>query len=106
MIICHPIRFSNYKQYFNEINIEGFDFTNGVKCKDMHRFEKLNNLSINKFELNSYQDKNKWKHKILPNEISKNESDRVIDLLIYRKHFALIKKIKCVFRRSSQKVYL
>ena len=44
----HPNRVSNYKQYFNEINIEGFDFTNGFKCSDVHNFQKLNNLSINK----------------------------------------------------------
>ena len=38
---------SSYRDYFNEINIEGFDFTTGFKCSDMYRFEKLNNLSIN-----------------------------------------------------------
>ena len=37
-----PNRVSNYKQYFNELNINGFDFTNGFKCSDMHSFEKLN----------------------------------------------------------------
>ena len=58
----HPNRVSNYKQYFDELNIEGFDFTNGFKCSDVHKFEKLNNLSFNLFELNFYQDKNKWKH--------------------------------------------
>ena len=26
---------SSYGKYFNEINIEGFDFTNGFKCSDM-----------------------------------------------------------------------
>ena len=32
----HPNRVSNYKQYFNELNIQGFDFTNGFKCSDVH----------------------------------------------------------------------
>ena len=45
-----PNRVSNYEPYFNELNIEGFDFTNGFKCSDMYRFEKLNNLSINIYE--------------------------------------------------------
>ena len=27
----HLNRVSNYKQYFNELNINGFDFTNGFK---------------------------------------------------------------------------
>ena len=28
----HPNRVSNYKQYFNELNFQSFDFTNGFKC--------------------------------------------------------------------------
>ena len=42
---------SSYRKYFKKLNIEGFDFTNGFKCSDMYRFEKLNNLSINIYEL-------------------------------------------------------
>ena len=58
----------------------------------MHRFEKLNNLSINIYELNFYQDGDKWKHNLILTEISKNEPERVVDLLIYKNHYALIKK--------------
>ena len=76
----HPNRVSNYKKYFNELNIQGFDFTNGFKCSNVHRFNELNKLSINIFELNFYEDQKKWNHKIVPIEISKNESARVIDL--------------------------
>ena len=89
----HPNRVSNYKQYFNELNIEGFDFTNGLKCSDVPKFEKLNNLSINIFELNFYQDQNKWRNKLIPSGSSKNDSDRVVDLSIYKNHYALIKKL-------------
>ena len=89
----HPNRVSNYIQYFNELNFQSFDFTNGFKCSDFHKFIDLNNLSVNIFELNFYQDKNKWKHNLIPIEISKNESDRVVDLLIYKNHCKL--KIKC-----------
>ena len=64
----HPNRFSNYEQYFDELNIEGFDFTNGFECSDVHKFEKLNNLSKNIFELNLYQDKKKWKHNLIPRD--------------------------------------
>ena len=81
--INHPSRVSNYKQYLNELNIEGFDFINGFKCSDVHKFEKLNNLSLNIFELNFYPDQIKWKHKLIPMEVSKKESDNVVDLLIY-----------------------
>ena len=82
----HPNRVSNYKQYFNELNIEGFDFTNGFKCSDVHKFEKLNNLSTNIIELRFYQDQNTWRHKLKTIEVNKNESERVIDLLIYKNH--------------------
>ena len=89
----HPSRVNNYLQYFNELNIQGFDFTNGFKCSDVHRFNELNNLSVNTYELNFYQDGDKWKHNLIPIEISKIESDKVIDLLIYKNHYALIKKL-------------
>ena len=89
----HPNRVSNYRQYFDELNIQGFDFSNGFRCSDVHKFNELNNLSVNIFELNFYQDQNQWKHKLIPIEISKNESDRVIDLAIYKNHYVLIKKL-------------
>ena len=45
----HPKGVSNYRQFFKELNIEEFDFTNGFRCSDVHKFEKLNNLCINIF---------------------------------------------------------
>ena len=95
----HPNRVSNYEPYFNELNIEGFDFTNGFKCSDMYRFEKLNNLSINIYELNFDQNK----HKLIPIEISKNKSDEVIDLLIYKNHYVLIKKLNVFIGKHDSK---
>ena len=50
----YPNRINNYVQYFNELNFQGFDFTNGFKCNDVHRFNELNNLSVNIYELNFY----------------------------------------------------
>ena len=85
----HLDRVSNYEPYFNELNIEGFDFTIGLRCSDMYRFEKVNNLSINIYELGF--DRNKYK--LIPIEISKNVSDKVIDFLIYKNHYVLIKKL-------------
>ena len=101
----HPNRVSNYKQYFNELNIQGFDFTNGFKCSDVHKFNDLNNLCVNIFELNFYQDQNKWKQKVIPIEISKNNSERVIDLAIYKNHYVLIKKID-VFLGDHNKKFI
>ena len=71
----HFNRVSNYRQYFNELNIQGFDFARGFKCSDVHKINEINNLSLIIFELNFYQDQNKWKHKLIPIEVSKNESE-------------------------------
>ena len=103
----HPNRVSNYRQYFNELNIQDFDFTNGFKCSDVHKFNELNNLSVNIFELNFYQDQNQWKQKLIPIEVSKNfsDSDGVIDLAIYKNHYALIKKLD-VFLGDHNKKYV
>ena len=101
----HPNRVSNYRQYFNELNIQGFDFTNGFKCSDIHKFNEINSLSVNIFELNFYQDQNQWKHKVILIEISKNNSDRVIDLAIYKNHFVLIKKLD-VFLGDHNKKFI
>ena len=48
---------------------------------------------MNIYAINFYQDGDEWKHNLLPIEISKNESDRVVDLLIYKNHYALFKKL-------------
>ena len=89
-----PNRVSNYRQSFNELNIQGFDFSRGYKCIDVHKFIEINNLSVNIFELVFYQDQNQWKHKIIAIEISKNNTDGVIDLAIYKNHYVLLKKLK------------
>ena len=101
----HPNRVSNYIQYFNELILQSFDFTKGFKCSDVHKFNDLNNLSVNIFEINFYQDKNKWKQNLIPTEISKNESDRVVDLMIYKNHYALIKKLN-VFLGDHHKTFI
>ena len=89
----HPNRVSSYKQYFNELNNNGFDFSYGFKCSDVHRFNELNNLSINIFELNFNHDQNKRRYELIPIEIRKTISDRVTDLAIYKNQYILIEKI-------------
>ena len=101
----HPNRVSNYKHYFNVLNIQGFDFTNGFKCSDVHQFIELNNLSVNIFELTFYQDQNTWKHKLIPIEVSKNDSNRFIDSAIYKNHYVFIKKLH-VFLGDHNKKYI
>ena len=71
----------------------------------MHRFEKLKKFSINIFEINPYHDQNKWKHKIILFEVVRNETNREIDLLIYKNHYVLIKKLN-VFLDKQDCIYL
>ena len=101
----HPNRISIYIQYFNELNFQSFGFTNGFKCSDVHKVNDSIKLSLNTFEINFYQDKNKWKHILIPIEVSENKSDRVVDLLIYKNHCALLKKIN-VFLGDHHKNFI
>ena len=89
----HPNRVSNYKQFFNELNSQRFDFANGFKCSDVHKLNESNNLSVVIFDLVFYQDQNNWRYKLIPIELIKNNSDRVIGLAIYKNHFVLIIKL-------------
>ena len=65
----------------------------------MYRFEKLNNLSINIYELGFDQNK----HKLIRIEIGKNESGKVIDLLIYKNQYVLIKKLNVFIGKHDSK---
>ena len=89
----HPSGVKNYTETFNDLNIEGFEFTNGFNCSDVHKLEKLNTLSANIFDLIFYQDQNKWKHNLIIETSKIDESDRVVDLSIYKNHYELKKKL-------------
>ena len=99
----HPNRVSKYKENFIELNIHDFDFTNGFKCGDVHIFEKLNDISITIFDLNFYQDQKEWRQKLKPIEVSKNEIYEDIDLLNYKNHYALIKKLDVSLEDHNKK---
>ena len=43
--------------------------------------------------MSCFKHRDKWKHNLIPIEISKNDSDKVMDLLLYKNHYALIKKL-------------
>ena len=59
----------------------------------MQKPEKSSNLSINIFEVHSDQVENGRKHKLNPIQISKNDSKKFVDLLIYKHHYVLNKKL-------------
>ena len=50
----HTDRISIYRQKFNEINLERFDFIDAFKCSNVKNFEKIYSLSIKNFELSFY----------------------------------------------------
>ena len=52
-----------------------------------------------------YQVQNKWKHKLSPTEVSKNDSDEVIGLAIQKNHYALIRKLN-LFLGDHNKKYI
>ena len=79
--------------YVNDLGNQGFDLTNGFNCNDAEKFGKVNNLSINTFELNFCLQNKKWKHKLKPFEITEKESDGVVDLLKYKNHYVLLRRI-------------
>ena len=68
----YSTKVSKYRQNVDELNI-GFDFLNGFKCSDMHRFEMIKNLFINKFEINFYQDQKDWKHQLIATNFIAND---------------------------------
>ena len=44
---CHPERSSSYVEYFNEMNVVEFGFTNGFKTSDVKRFNTLIRYQLN-----------------------------------------------------------
>ena len=100
----HRNRVSTYKQSFDELNINGFGFANGFKCSDVHKIKEINKLSVNIFEFIFYQDQNKWRRNLIPIEVGKNNSDRVIDLAIYKNHYVLIKKLDVFLSDHNKKI--
>ena len=43
--------------------------------------------------MNFYQDQNKWKHNLIPIQVSKNEAVIIIDSLTNKNHYALVIKM-------------
>ena len=99
----HQARVSNYRQYFEELKIEGFVFTNGYKCSDTHRYDRSNQLPVNLYKYYFDQVQIKWKHKLIPIEISENDSDKVFNFLLYKNHYALIKKSRGFLGKNNRK---
>src|SRR5699024_12522477 len=71
----HPYRTSHYERYLNSFNIQGIKFP--ISNKDIDKFEKLNNLSINIYGYD-LEDNTIYKKRI---SRLKNDDWRHVDLL-------------------------
>ena len=75
----------------NKLNLEGLEFP--MKVKDIPKFEKLNNLNVNVFELT--------KTVLTPIHINMNYDQPQIDLLLFEKHYCLITNLHCLINKNS-----
>ena len=77
--------------YKHTFNIKGLEFP--MKVKDIPKFENLNDLNLNVFELTGTV--------LTPIHINKNYLQPQIDLLLYRNHYCLITKLHCLIKKVS-----
>ena len=67
---------------------------------DAYKFEKLNNLSVNLFELSFYQEGEEWKQESLTIEISEIDWDRIFHLVINKNFNVPTKKLRVFLGKS------
>ena len=87
----HKNRTSNYSMHTNNFILNGLEFP--MKIKDIPKFENLNNLNVNVFELT--------KTVLTPIHINTNYDQPQIDLLLYQNHYCLITKLHCLINKDS-----
>ena len=87
----HKNRTSNYSMHTNKLILNGLEFP--MKTKDIPKFENLNNLNVNVFELT--------KTVLTPIHTNTNYDQPQIDLLLYQNHYCLITKLHCLINKDS-----
>ena len=87
----HKNRTSNYSMHTNKLILNGLEVP--MKIKDIPKFENLNNLNVNVFELT--------KTVLTPIHINTNYDQPQIDLLLYQNHYCLITKLHCLINKDS-----
>ena len=87
----HKNRTSNYSMHTNKLILNGLEFP--MKIKDIPKFENLNNLNVNVFELT--------KTVLTPIHTNTNYDRPQIDLLLYQNHYCLITKLHCLINKDS-----
>ena len=69
-----------------------------MKVKDIPKFEKLNNLNVNVFELT--------KTVLTPIHRNMNYDQPQTDLLLFENHYCLITKLHCLINKNSHKKWV
>ena len=87
----HKNRTSSYSMNLNKLISNGLEFP--MKIKDIPKFENLNNLNVNVFELT--------KTVLTPIHINTNYDQPQIDLMLYQNHYCLITKLHCLLNKDS-----
>ena len=87
----HKNRTSSYSMHTNKLILNGLEFP--MKIKDFPKFENLNNLNVNVFELTGAV--------LTPIHINKNYLQSQIDLLLFENHYCLITKLHCLLNKDS-----
>ena len=77
---------------FDKLNLKGLEFPK--KFKDIPKFENLNNLNVNVFELNA-----QLRGTVLtPIHSNRNYDQPQIDLMLFENHYCLLTKLHCLKR--------
>ena len=87
----HKDRISKYIIHLNKLNLKGLEFP--MKVKDIPKFENLNNLNINVFELTG--------NILTPIHVNKKYLQPQIDLLLYQNHYCLITRLHYLINKDS-----
>ena len=88
-------RTSKHAMILSFLCTEGLEFP--MKVKDIPKFENLNNLNVNVFELNAQLRGTVLK----PIHFRKNYQQPRIDLLLFDNHYCLITKLHCLLTKDS-----
>ena len=77
----------------NKLNLESLEIP--MKIKETPKFENLNNLNVNLFELTNSV--------LTPILNNKNYLQPQIELLLFENHICLLRKLHCLINKDSQK---
>lgn len=93
----HPERVGKYKQYQNEVNMNGIEMP--MSLKNIPKFERQNNCSISiyGFEEKFHHDTENWERYVYPMKVARELKERHVDMLMIssgdKTHFVWIKNM-------------